>query len=63
MAYASKRVGVPGQSVGFYGADPTSRPAAIADVPTGAGATAADNAAAINALLAAFRQIGLISSA
>lgn len=62
MTYYPKRVGMPGQQVGFYGAEPIDAPAAIADVPTGTAATAADNAAAINALLAALRDVGLIAS-
>jgi hypothetical protein len=36
------------------------RAAAIADVPTGAAATAADNATAINKILAALRQAQII---
>ena len=34
---------------------------AIPDVPTGAGATAADNATAINAILAALRSANIIA--
>lgn len=37
--------------------------AAIADVPTGASATAGDNAAAINSILAALRTFGIIAEA
>lgn len=36
---------------------------AIADVPTAAAATAADNATAINAILAALRESSIISEA
>ena len=41
---------------------PATQPAAIADVPTSGSATAADNATAINSILAALRGCGLIAS-
>lgn len=40
-----------------------NQPAAISDVATGAGATAGENATAINAILAALRTHGVIAEA
>lgn len=49
--------------IGEFGATaPVSQPIAIADVPTGGGATAAANATAINAILTALRARGTIAT-
>ena len=39
-----------------------SQSAAVADVPTGSSAAAADNATAINDILAALRNVGILDS-
>lgn len=49
--------------IGAFGSTPpVSQPAAISDVPTGGSATAAANATAINAILAALRGAGTIDT-
>ena len=52
---------VSGGSSSFGAAPPATQPSAIADVPTGGSATAAANATAINAILAALRGEGSIA--
>lgn len=47
-------------NLGFFGHEPAARAGAIADVPTAGSATAADNAAAINAILNRLRRHGYI---
>lgn len=50
-------------SLGVWGTTPpASQPSAIADVPTAGSATAADNASAINSILAALRGYGVIAT-
>ena len=48
-----------GQKLGFFNATPVNQPDAISDVGT---ANAANNKTAINAALAALRELGLIAS-